>query len=49
MTYEKGLLADGVSPIRARNKVSQMFLVSVITVKRWSSSWEANGKHAGSI
>ena len=37
-------LADGVSPIRARNKVSQMFLVSVITVKRWSSSWEANGK-----
>ena len=37
-------LADGVSPIRARNKVSQMFLVRVITVKRWSSSWEANGK-----
>ena len=39
-------LADGVSPIRARNKVSQMFLVSVATVKRWSSSWESIGEDA---
>ena len=39
-------LADGVSPIRARNKVSQMFLVSAATVKRWSSSWESIGEDA---
>ena len=39
-------LADGVSPIRARNKVSQMFLVSAATVKRWSSLWESIGEDA---
>ena len=39
-------LADGVSPVRARNKVSQMFLVSAVTVKRWSAVFEANGEHA---
>ena len=39
-------LADGVSPILAQNKVSQTFLVSAVTVKRWSAVWEANNKHA---
>ena len=38
-------LADSISPVCARNKVSQMFLMSAATVKRWSAVREANGRH----
>ena len=39
-------LADGIPPVRAQNKVSQMFLLSAATVKRWSASGEATGEDA---
>ena len=39
-------LADGISPVRAWNKVRQMFLVSAATVKRWSASWDATREDA---
>ena len=40
------LADDGIPPVRARNKVSQMFLVSAATVKRWSASWKATREDA---
>ena len=39
-------LADGISSVRAWNKVRQMFLVSAATVKRWSASWDATREDA---